>query len=192
MRNRLLNKFIATRDGSATVEFVVVFLGFISIIMFVVEVTLYMFFTASLEKAAEAGVRAAVVSPPVVAGYPTTTGLRAGGGGVFGQMCSLASAPCAALPTSTCTGGSCQSVPFNRILTHMRGFNAQIQASNVTVTYADAGIGFAGGPAVPMVTVTVSNVPYQTGILGLLLNSTGNVATLPTRSAGMTGEDLAL
>ena len=190
MSNRLLQKFVTNCDGSATVEFVVVFLGFISIIMFVVEVTLYMFFTASLEKAAEAGARAAVVSPPVIAGYPTTIGKSASG--VYGQMCSLASAPCAALPTSTCTGAACSATPFNRILTHMRGFNARIQASNVTVTYADAGIGFAGGPAVPMVTVTVSNVPYQTGILGLLLNSTGNLATLPTRSAGMTGEDLAL
>jgi len=74
----------------------------------------------------------------------------------------------------------------------MRGFNGQIQASNVTITYVDAGIGFAGGPTVPMVTVTVTSVPYQTGILGLLLNATGNLATLPSRSASMTGEDLKL
>jgi hypothetical protein len=43
-----------------------------------------------------------------------------------------------------------------------------------------------------MVTVTISNVPFQTGILGLLLSSTGNLAVLPSRAANMTGEDLAL
>jgi hypothetical protein len=80
----------------------------------------------------------------------------------------------------------------------MRGFNGQIEGRDVTVTYSHSGIGFAGGPAVPMVTVEVSGVPFQTGILGLLLRSQENQqtlaqlgGTLPARTASMTGEDLA-
>jgi Flp pilus assembly protein TadG len=183
-------RFIKSEDGATTVEFVVIFLGFVSIIFFVIEVTLYMFFLASLQKAAEAGVRAAVVSPYVVAGVPTTIAKTASG--IYGYKCSSASAPCATFATKTCTGSACSAVPFNRILAHMRGFNGQIAAANVTVTYTDVGIGFAGGPTVPMVTVTVSGVQYHTGILGLLTSTFGGVQSLPTRAASMTGEDMAL
>jgi hypothetical protein len=81
----------------------------------------------------------------------------------------------------------------------MRRFNGQITANNVSITYSYTGIGFAGGPAAPMVTATVSCVPFQAGILGLLLgeNAGGNdgdgcpgVRALPPRSASMTGENL--
>jgi Flp pilus assembly protein TadG len=189
MMRRTLRQFASTTEASATVDFVVIFLGFIAIMFFVVEVTLYMFFLASIEKAAEAGVRAAVVSPPV-ADMPLT--IAKDSGGIWGRKCSDASAPCIPFTTVSCTGTACLATPFNRILAHMRGFNGRIQAENVTVTYSDAGIGFAGGPSAPMVTVTVADVPFQTGILGLLLANTGNLAELPPRSASMTPEDLAL
>ena len=65
-QRRSFSSFLRDGDGSTSVEFVVVFLGFIASFLFVVEVALYLFFMASLEKAAEAGVRAAVVSAPVV------------------------------------------------------------------------------------------------------------------------------
>ena len=184
-------RFMKSEAGSATVEFVVIFMAFIAIVFFVVEVTLYLFFMASLEKAAQAGVRAAVVSAPVAAGVPLTIGK--GDTGIYGQKCSVTATTCVAIPTQSCTGATCEPVGFARILTHMRGFNGRIEAADVTVTYASAGggIGFAGGPSAPMVTVTVAGVPFQTGILGLLLGDAGGLATLPTRSASMTGEDLA-
>lgn len=195
MIRRPFSSFLRDGDGSTSVEFVVVFLGFIAIFLFVVEVTLYLFFIASLEKAAEAGVRAAVVSPPVVSGFPST--IARVGSATYGTKCAGTGA-CAPLSTFTCTGASCRDTPFSRILAHMQGFNGRIRPENVTFTYSDAGIGFAGGPSVPMVTVTIRGVPFQTGILGLLLNQASDAAilddlrTLPPRSASMTGEDLAL
>lgn len=186
-----LKRFAGSKDGTVTIEFVVVFLGFIAIIFFVIEVTLFMFFRASLEKAAQAGARAAVVSPAVVAGLPATIA-RADTTKIFGRKCSDATNPCATFATLTCTGGGCQAVPFTRILNHMRGFNGAIEAENVTFTYQDVGLGFAGGPTVPMVTVTIEGVPFQTGIIGLLLTNAGILSTLPPQSASMTGEDLAL
>ncbi|HEX5008586.1 MAG TPA: TadE/TadG family type IV pilus assembly protein [Hyphomonadaceae bacterium] len=183
--------FLRSEQGSATVEFVVIFMAFIAIVFFVVEVTLYMFFMASLEKAAQAGVRAAVVSSPVAPGVPLTIGR--GATGIYGHKCSFSSTTCASIPTISCTGATCDATGFTRILNHMQGFNGRIAANNVTITYADpgSGIGFAGGPSAPMVTVTVSGVPFQTGILGLLLGDASGLATLPARSASMTGEDLA-
>lgn len=192
MARRSLPSWLRNRDGSASVEFVVVFMGFISIMFFVMEVALYMFFMASLEKAAEAGVRFAVTSPPVVGGLPSENARS--GSTPYGTKCSTGGA-CTGFATRTCAG-NCSGADFNRILAHMQGFNGAIRRQNVTITYVDAGIGFAGGPTVPMVTVRVSGVPYQTGIFGLLLQSVGsqpalqNLRTLPTRSASMTGEDL--
>jgi hypothetical protein len=200
-------RFLASRRGSSTIEFVVVFGGFIAVIFFVLETTLYLFFTASLEKAAQAGVRAAVVSGPVAGGVPTEIARTATG--IFGRKCSDPTMPCMCIDGSdppcfgkriSCTGGGCLAPGFTRLLNHMRGFNAAIEADNVTVTYEDVALGFAGGPAAPMVTVTVSGVPFRTAIVGLLLcigegggcADAGVLANLPARSASMTGEDLAL
>ncbi|MDP3738233.1 MAG: pilus assembly protein [Hyphomonadaceae bacterium] len=193
-RRRSLPDLLKDTAGSTTIEFVIIFVVFMGIVFFVVEVTLYMFFMASLEKASEAGVRAAVVSSPVAPGVPLVIAKEDPGDPtqIFGYKCSHVSAPCAPFPTTSCTGATgCTAGDFDRILQHMRRFNGQIQAEDVTVTYSDAGIGFAGGPVAPMVTVTVSGVPFQAGILELVLQGPSGIATLPARSAGMTGEDLA-
>jgi len=181
--------FIVQQDGASTIEFVVIFVGFIAIMLFVVEVTLYLFFVASLEKAAQAGVRAAVVSPRLDTDVPLVN--NAVRSDVYGMNCSSDAEPCEGFGEFTCNDATCDPEPCTRIINHMRGFNGQIQPDNVTITYTDVGIGFAGGPTTPMVTVTVQGVPFQTGILGLLLSDTSGLATLPTRSASMTGEDLA-
>lgn len=196
MRERLFRNFLGDPRGSASVEFVVVFLGFIAIILFVVEVSLYMFFTASIEKAAEAGARAVAVSPRIIGSVPA---LNEPNGTRNGEACGTTGCArwnkrdCGPPPDSLCSGAT-----FNRVLAHMQGFNGRIRRQNVEVTYTYTGIGFAGGPSVPMITVTVKNVPFETGILGLLLRSTEDVPilddlrTLPPRSASMTGEDMAL
>jgi len=187
MARRSLHSLLSSRDGSASVEFVVIFLAFISIIFFVVEVTLYMFFMASLEKAAEAGVRAAVVSNPVVNIRTVNNPI---GSIAEGTKCTPTT--CERFPARSCNG-NCSGAAFNRVLAHMQGFNGQIKRENVSITYTDTGIGFAGGPSAPMVTVRVSGIPFQTGILALLLDlATANqLATMPAQSASMTGEDLA-
>jgi hypothetical protein len=194
MTRDALPSWLRSDSGSASVEFVVVFLTFILIIFFVIEVTLYMFFLASVEKAVQAGVRVAAVSRPVVnvplANEPD--------GVSFGQTCGALGETCNGF-TSQCSS-DCNGDSFDRILDHMRGFNGRIHQENVAVHYQYAGIGFAGGPTAPIVTVTVSCVPFQTGILGLLVGNLDNQfnpggecaqLSLPPRSASMTGEDLA-
>lgn len=176
--------FLAGDAGSSTVEFVAVFVAVITVMFLIVEVTLYFFFMASLEKAAQAGVRAAVVSPPV-AGYaaPLANGENAGSSCTDDFPCSFLTVKCEGNTSGDCINPT----TFTRIVNHMRGYNGRIAAANVVVTYQSVGIGFAGGPPVPMVTVTVKNVPFQTGVL----RSVGINLPLPARSASMTGEDLA-
>jgi len=189
-----LRKFSRRQDGAATLEFVVVFIGFISMMFFVMEVALYNFFVATMEKAAEAGARAVATSPFLIPTIPQTIEPDDGD---FGDSCSQSNDTCVPFTSNpnglSCTGEGC-GAGFDRILNHMRGFNSLITANNVTVRYSEVGIGFAGGPTTPMVTVTVQGVPFQAGILGLLLSDEGNagtlagLTTLPTRSASVMGE----
>ena len=160
-------------------------------IMFVIETTLYLFFSATLQKAVQAGARAAVVSDPMTAGVPDINARSATG--VFGVDCGDASAPCTGFATISCVGGStCDSTQFDRVFDHMQGFSGLLEQSMVTVTYEYVGLGFAGGPVAPLVTVTVQGVPYRTGIFGLILSNANVLSSLPNQTASMTGEDLAL
>ena len=195
-------KFVRAQEGATTVEFVVLFVGFIALMFFVVELTVYVFFLATLEKAAEAGVRVAVTSAPVV-NLPAT--IEPTESARYGDNCNEGSGACVPFSATpiTCTGpAECSRGDFDRIVAHMQRFNGLIQPDNVTLTYTDVGIGFAGGPPAPMVTVTVRCVPFRASVLKLFGIDTDNAqdwgcqhelteVMLPPRSASMTGEDLA-
>jgi hypothetical protein len=204
VRIAALAAFRRDTSGSTTVEFVAVFTAFIAIIFFVVEVALYMFFASSLEKAAEAGVRAAVVAPPLISfprrNIPLSDDMR--DGEECGQTECVPFVERCDGDVSCGGNGDCDEsngadVFDCRILPRMRSFNARIAPENVSIEYRSSGIGFAGGPTAPMVTVTVQNVLFPEGILGRLLcvanpsECRTNLAKLPPRSASMTGEDLA-
>jgi len=197
--NQHIPKGLNSQSGSSTIEFVVVMFAVLATVFFVLEVTLYLFFSASLQKAAQAGARVAVVSTPVASGLPLCDTTNPAKGycnrkttnGVFGVSCSDASNPCTGFTTAACTGGStCVDAEFTRIFNHMQGFSGQLTPENVTVSYSYDGLGYAGGPIIPLVTVTVQNVPFQTGVVGLLLTNAGVLSTLPTHSVSITGEDL--
>ncbi len=181
-------RFIRNDTGSSTVEFVVVSFAILISVFFVLEVTLYLFFSAALNKAAQAGTRTAVVSTPAAPGVPARNARSANG--VFGVACSDPSVPCVPFTDVSCTGAACDPTEFNRIFAHMQGFSGQLQPDNVTISYQWTGLGFAGGPVIPLVTVTVSGVPFRTGVVGLLLTNAGVLASLPTHAVSMTGEDL--
>ena len=189
----LRQRWIANTDGSTTIEFVTIFLALIAVIFFVLEMTLYMFFMATLEKAAQAGVRTAVVSEPVVysAEFDEKRRNAKVSSGIFGISCSHGSSPCVDYGTIECTGSDeCVEGDFARILVHIQRISGQVKEDNVTIRYQNVGLGYAGGPVIPLVSVSISGVQYQTGIFGLLIKNTGVLDTLPSRSASMTGEDL--
>ena len=78
------------------------------------------------------------------------------------------------------------------MLGRMQNFISGLQAEHVTVTYTYEGLGYAGGPIIPTITVTIADVPHQTGVFGRLLGATTvDMSRLPTVSATITGEDLS-
>lgn len=181
--------------GGMTVEFVAIMPFFLLIVFFVIEVTLAMFWWSTAEKAVQLGVRVAVVSDPVTSGLPSVNAKA--GSAVYGQQCGGSSDACTGFSTVTCGAGGAacaNTAAFNRIVTRMQDIFGVIDASNVSVSYTYAGMGYAGGRPVPLVTVTLSGVQFRTGfisILGSLIGSGGALTTMPPISARLTGEDLS-
>lgn len=183
-------------DGSAVVEFVTVFFFFMLIVFLVLEVALALFWWKTAEKAAFMGARAAVVSTPAVNDLPVTNDLYSASV-LYGTLCSNNSTTCADFGTHICDGGSggvCDAAGFASVLATVQSLFGPVEAENLTVEYKYVGLGFAGGPPVPLVTVTIHGVAFQTGFLPVLARLLGSdtnpLATMPDISGTLTGEDL--
>lgn len=188
--NSFLSRLASDTHGTSVTEFVVIAPLFLALFIGILEIGLQFYWAEAAEKAAQLGVRTAVVVTPAVA-LPDTNNHSASG--LWGQACASASDPCSGFATATCTGAACGG-GFSVILDRMQRVFPAIQASNITLRYEYVNMGFAGGPTVPSVTLTLTGLNWPAGpfaaVLGLL-GGTANAATLPTIRATLTGEDLA-
>lgn len=208
-------RFIRDRRGGVGVEFVALLPAFLFLTFFVLETAIAVLWVGTVEKAAQLGARLAIVSNFAVNGLAPTDKNQLAMNAVPGQNCPAA---CTAFTTRTCTGGTggdCNTtnclgatVPcFTVIVNRMRGIASVIQPANVTISYTYVGLGFAGGPIVPRVTVTIGRVgdagqavsynTFTSSILGaLMMAATGRndfpgLTTMPPITATFTGEDLS-
>ncbi len=193
MQSGIFHPFVRDEKATATVEFVAIMPFFLLIAFFILEISIAIFRVATLEKAVQLGARVAVVSDPVIAGVPTLNAL--GGSGAYGTPCSTSGA-CAGFATQTCTGSGCNAAEFARIANRMRNiFN--VADRYITISYSYAQLGFAGGPLIPSVTVTVSGVPYEAIVTTIMASfftragGTSPLVNLPPMSVTMTAEDLS-
>jgi hypothetical protein len=182
--------------GAATVEFVVVFPVFLILFFLAIEVGSAFFWWKTAEKATQLGARLAIVRDVAATGLPARNAKRTGA--LFGLACAAASNPCDFDNQSTwiCNAGGagCNSAAFQNIMSEMRRiFGQAISDGNLTVTYNYVGLGYAGGPFVPSVTVTLSGVPFGMfiGFLSGLAGAGNSLLVLPDISATLTGEDLS-
>ncbi len=182
--------------GVATVEFVVVAPVFLIMFFLVIEVGSAFFWWKTAEKATQLGARIAIVRDGAVTGLPTRNPKR--DGAVFGIACAAVSNPCDFDNQSTwiCAGGdgACNTVAFQTIMSEMRRiFGQAISDDNLTITYNYVNLGYAGGPFIPSVTVTLSGVRFGLfmGFLSSLAGAEDSILVLPDISATLTGEDLS-
>src|ERR1700686_3989851 len=165
MRSGAFQRWVLDEKASATVEFVAIMPFFVLIAFFILEIGVAMFRIATLEKAVQLGARLAAVSDPAVAGVPALNAKIAGN---YGDQCNTGACSTSWSPKA-CTGTGCTPAAFDPIWNRMQNiFN--VPKANVTITYSDAGLGFAGGPPIPSVTVTVSGVRYDTVFAAILQN----------------------
>jgi hypothetical protein len=235
MLGRLRN-FGCREEGGAAVEFVAAMIFFVAIVFFSFEIAVAVFWNATAEKAAQIGARLAIVSDPAVTSQgcpgtpnPATNGDWPGSDGdpvpagnlplrncrngaanaIYGTSCSVANT-CHSWGPVVCVGdgmvGSCDDDGFAAIAERVRSIFNLATDQRITIRYEDTGLGFAGGPAIPLVTVEIANVPYDLVMTTVMDNfwrvlcwgdpaclGTPRAFTLmPTVSATLTGEDLSV
>ncbi len=199
-----IRPFFADSSALSTVEFVAVFPGFLIISFFVLVIAVALFWWQTTQEAAELGARLALTSTPVVPTVSTEDGSACPpSNGVlpstnckldgynYGERCSTGA--CYDFGTVSCTDDACESAPFAVIKERMTSLFGPVSQGHITISYAYSGLGFAGGPAIPNVTVTVSGVPFGLAsffapigtILGL-----PDLTTVTSQTVTMTAEDL--
>jgi Flp pilus assembly protein TadG len=162
-------------------------------------------------KAVEVGARIAAVSDPVAIGLGNLSNQALLDGAAPGAPIPSYTVSCSA-GACACSGrcaaiseNAFDAAAMNRII-YGRGSNAcgdavsyydagmcdvlpGITASNVTITYAHTGLGYAGRPGAPVPTIRVSlqNLQFQFFFLSALF---GARVTMPSMTATMTAEDL--
>jgi hypothetical protein len=190
-------RLLADQRGDVMVGFVLIVGLLFSLFFAGVGFFLLFSWLQFTEMATQAGVRTAVVRTAAVAGLPGV--IEADDGGAVGRSCSANPGACIPLPTVSCGpfyGGACAGDAFNHISARMQQIFPLIEPGNISIRYMDSGLGYVGGPPVPLVTVVVSAVPIPIigAIIDLSLRLLGGAdaadGTMRPIQASMTAEDL--
>jgi hypothetical protein len=174
-------------NGTPATEFALV-LPMLTLFLFgIIDVGRLMWTWNQAEKATQMGVRFAVVTDFVPEDLPDYD--FASDGGLPGGD----PVPNGAFSETVCQSGGCSdwgydATAFANIVARMQAIMPEITAANVTITYENVGLGFAGDPngsdVAPLVTVRLQNMTFQPGIAALF-----GTLTLPDFSAALTMED---
>lgn len=189
---RIISSLGRSTLGSSAAEFALVLPLLILFLFGIIDVGRYMWALNRAEKAAQMGVRYAVVSDPVadVVNVDFVTDYSIPGGDVV-PAATFGSALCHSTGNCTITGTASENTrnatAFTNIVTWMQKFDPSIAAANVDVRYDNVGLGYSGdptGPDVsPLTTVIIKNLTFQPMILF------GGSITLPNITAALTLED---
>lgn len=193
---RLMRALVRDDRGSQLAEFALV-IGLLFVVgIFIFEVTRFSMRAAMAEYATHLAVRIAAVRPPICPGVPDINERAPGSTARFGTMCSDPSAPCAAVATQTCSGAAGNAVVDEIFATIQPLLPLGAAPANLQFRYEPTGLGFLGGPYIPMTSVSLQNLQHQFILpLGQLFapwggaGGNGAVALGPL-TATMPGEDL--
>lgn len=187
-----LKRLTDDTSGTAVTEFVIVAPLFLALFIGILQISLQFFYAMEAEKAAELGVRTAVVVTPPTGLSPAVPPLNDSATANWGAPCAPTSDPCTGFATASCVGTACGG-GFDLILARMQAVFPAVQAANITLTYEYVAMGFAGGPTTPAITVSITGLAWPAGpfaAVRILLGGTASSSTLPTIRATLTGEDL--
>ena len=202
---RIFARLLRSERAAAGAEFAIVLPLLLLLLFGVIDAGRFLWEYNMAEKATQMGARFAVVTNPVA------TALRGPRQGGYSFSVSDGILQGNAVPTAnfdqavcdnttcTCTGGNiCGSIgydgpdpgtAFGNIVARMAAMYPPIGPSNVTVTYKNVGLGFAGDPDNPqvsaLVTVKLRNLSFQPLVCLAFRCSIG----MPDFSAALTLED---
>jgi hypothetical protein len=188
------------RSGASAAEFALVLPLLVVMLFGIIDGGRYLWEVNKAEKATQVGARVAIVTDVLDDGLWGEDYVGQTIGGTTLTQGDII--PAAALGTLTCDesgcacSGTCPAVTapsdydtrFNRIVQRMQFMKPDIDASDVTVTYRGAGLGFAGDPngmeIAPLVTVELNGVQFRP-----LVAFAAVPISLPTFRTTLTSED---
>jgi len=184
-----MHRLVQSRRAATAAEFALVLPIVIMFLLGTIDIGRLMWTWNRAEKATQMGVRYAAVTDMIPSNL-ITRDFSLNGGIPGGDP----------VPTGTFSGTTCNDTnctgswgydptAFGNLVTRVRAFLPDVQATNITVTYDNVGLGYAGdpnGPDVqPLITVTVNGIPFAP----LVFQMFGATFTLPPVSASLTMED---
>jgi Flp pilus assembly protein TadG len=184
-------------DGAIGAEFALVSPLLLLFLLGIIDVGRYMWEINQLEKATQMGARMAVVTDMVPTDLANMNfGAILGQGAqiptsAFGSLhCDKPSGTVQCSCDSNCSGigMTANAVAFDAVVTRMAQI-APIAASNVTITYTNSGLGYAGDPNGPDVAPIVTVRAHGVAFAPLIFELFGASTTLPAESASLTLED---
>jgi Flp pilus assembly protein TadG len=187
--------YLRDTHAAAAAEFAMVVPVLLLFLLGMIDVGRFMWTLNEAEKATQMGVRYAVVSDPIASVLSTdfTASPYNVAGGDPVPTAAFGTATCTSTGTTCTVTGTASGVngrnptAFTQLVTWMHNFYSPIQASNVTVTYKNVGLGFSGDPNSPNVsaltTVELTGLTFQPLVLF------GGTVSLPTIKASLTLED---
>jgi len=196
MRSRV-RLLIRDERGGPLAEFALV-IGLLFIVaIFVFEMSRFFMRAAMAEYATHLAVRIAAVRPPVCPGVPEFNERASGSEARFGTMCSGTSA-CAVVTPQSCSGTAGNPVVDEIFGTIQPLLPNDATPANLQFRYESTGLGFLGGPYVPMTSVSLQDLQHEFILpLGQLFAPWGGggaggsgAVLLSPLTAAMPGEDL--
>jgi TadE-like protein len=193
---RLMRVLLRDERGGQLAEFALV-IGLLFVVgIFIFEMTRFSMRASMAEYATHLAARVAAVRPPICVGVPEFNERVNGSTARFGTMCSHPSAPCVTVATQTCAGTAGNAVVNEIFATIQPLLPNGATPANLQFRYEPTGLGFLGGPYVPMTSVSLQNLQHTFILpIGQLFapwggaGGSGTVALGPL-TATMPGEDL--
>lgn len=211
--NGRLRALVRSEDGAVLVEVTITMTVMFVLLLGSIEFLLAFYQWNAAAKAVAVGARIAAVSDPVVTNLNNLSAAVLGptvspGSAMpyFSVMCDGGAGSC--LCTGACAGLGGYNAAAMRTIVFGRGSTSchdavshydagmcdifpRITPANVLITYSQTGLGYAGRPAGPVPTVTVSlqNLPFEFFFLRGLSHFVHT--RIPAMTTSITGEDLS-
>ena len=196
-----LSRLVRNNSATTAAEFALVLPLLIIFLLGIIDAGRFLWEYNEAEKATQTGVRYAVVTAPILNGldnsysFATDAGIPQGNpiptANFSSATCNNASCSCSASTGSFCGSTSYNGPAFLALVQRMKYMYPAIGNANVTVTYRNVGLGFAGDPdgsdISPLVTVKLTGITFRP-ITCLVLPCSFN---MPDFSAALTAEDLS-
>ena len=194
-----LTRFLRDTRAATAAEFALIVPVMLVFLLGIIDVGIYAWRFNEAEKAAQMGLRYAVVTDLVASALPTTTyvGTTCNGTAITAgdTICAeaLGKITCGSAGSCVCTTAPCPALTrnaaaFDNIAARVRAIAPWVRTSSIKVEYSGSGLGFAGDPTIamaPIVTIKLENMNIRP-ISGFVF---GASVGLPTILRSLTMED---